>query len=80
MFAKAALILLTWLAAFLIVMGLFVFFGEQLGSLSLPLRVLVLTGVLVALMTQVVMPGLNRMFASFLSRGKRNPGKEAWRR
>jgi len=80
MFVKGASILLMWLAAFLIVMGLFVFFGEQLRSLPLPLRVLVLTGVLIALMSQVVMPGLNRMFASFLSRGKRNPGKEARRR
>ncbi|MGI8911630.1 MAG: hypothetical protein ACR2JR_13930 [Rubrobacteraceae bacterium] len=80
MFVKAALILLTWLAAFLIVMGLFVFFGEQLRLLPLPLRVLVLTGVLVILMSQVVMPGLNRMFASSLSRGERNPGKEARRR
>ena len=73
MFVKAALILLMWLAAFLIVMGLFVFFGEQLESLPLTLRVLVITGVLVALMTQVVMPGLNLMFASLLRRGKRNP-------
>lgn len=78
MFVKATLILLTWLAAFLIVMLLFVFFGEQLRSLPLPLRVLVITGVLVVLMSQVVMPGLNRMFASLFHRSERNP--EAARR
>ncbi len=80
MFVKAALILLMWLAAFLIVMGLFVLFGEQLQSLPLPMRVLVFTGVLVVVMSQVVMPGLNRMFASLSHRRKRNPGKEARRR
>jgi antibiotic biosynthesis monooxygenase (ABM) superfamily enzyme len=51
--------LAAWLAAFLVVTGLLRLFGDQLGSLPLELRALVLSGVLVGLMANVVMPVLN---------------------
>lgn len=48
-----------WLAAFVIVTTILRLFGDQLGSLPLELRALVLSGVLVGLMANVVMPFLN---------------------
>jgi antibiotic biosynthesis monooxygenase (ABM) superfamily enzyme len=52
-----------WLAAFLVVTALLRLFGDQLGSLPLELRALVLSGVLVGLMANVVMPVLNAFAA-----------------
>jgi antibiotic biosynthesis monooxygenase (ABM) superfamily enzyme len=47
-----------WLVAFLVVTTLLRVFGDQLGTLPLELRALVLSGVLVGLMANVVMPAL----------------------
>jgi antibiotic biosynthesis monooxygenase (ABM) superfamily enzyme len=47
-----------WLAAFLIVTMLFLLVGDELQSLPLVLRALIISGVLVGLMVNVVMPRL----------------------
>jgi antibiotic biosynthesis monooxygenase (ABM) superfamily enzyme len=53
--------LLSWLAAFLIVLGLFTLFGTQLAAQSLPIRALIVSGVMVLLMLNLVVPILRRM-------------------
>ena len=70
--ARVAFLLLAWLAAFTIVMALFVAFGTQLEELPLPLRALAISGVLVVTMSLVVTPLINR-FLRFAGRigGKR---------
>jgi antibiotic biosynthesis monooxygenase (ABM) superfamily enzyme len=62
--ARATFVLLSWFAAFMIVMALFVAFGAQLDDLPLPLRALSISGVLVFSMTQVVIPLINRFLRS----------------
>ena len=52
---------LVWLAAFVIVMALFLLLGDFLARLSLPLRALIVSGVLVLTMTQVVVPRVGRL-------------------
>jgi antibiotic biosynthesis monooxygenase (ABM) superfamily enzyme len=61
--------LAAWLVAFLTVTILLTLFGDQLGSLPLPLRALVISGVLVTLMVNLVMPVLSAAIA----RGIRDP-------
>jgi antibiotic biosynthesis monooxygenase (ABM) superfamily enzyme len=53
--------LLSWLAAFLIVLGLFSLFGTQLAARSLPIRALIVSGVMVLLMLNLVVPILRRI-------------------
>jgi antibiotic biosynthesis monooxygenase (ABM) superfamily enzyme len=48
--------LAAWLAAFLVVVALQTLVGDELGSLPLALQALVMSGVLVALMANLVMP------------------------
>jgi antibiotic biosynthesis monooxygenase (ABM) superfamily enzyme len=43
-----------WLVAFLVVLALLTLFGDELGSLPLALRALVISGLLVALMVNLV--------------------------
>ncbi|MGH3117089.1 MAG: hypothetical protein ACRDQ2_08250 [Gaiellales bacterium] len=50
--------LAAWSVAFLVVTTLLTLFGDELGSLPLALRALVIGGVLVTLMANVVMPVL----------------------
>jgi antibiotic biosynthesis monooxygenase (ABM) superfamily enzyme len=57
--AAVATTLGAWLVAFLVVIALLSVFGDALGSLPLALRALVISGVLVALMVNVVMPVLS---------------------
>jgi antibiotic biosynthesis monooxygenase (ABM) superfamily enzyme len=52
-----------WLVAFLVVTALLTLLGDELGSLPLVLRALVISGVLVALMVNLVMPALNAAIA-----------------
>jgi hypothetical protein len=47
-----------WLVAFVVVMALLTLFREQLASLPVALRALVISGVLVTLMVNLVMPAL----------------------
>jgi antibiotic biosynthesis monooxygenase (ABM) superfamily enzyme len=64
--ARLATFLLTWLTAFLMVVGLFSVFGQQLKAMSPKLRALTLSGVLVVVMNFLVMPALTRLFSRFL--------------
>lgn len=55
---RLAMTLVAWLVAFGLVTTLLSVFGDQLGSLPLALRALVISGVLVTVMSTVVMPAL----------------------
>jgi antibiotic biosynthesis monooxygenase (ABM) superfamily enzyme len=57
---RLVFLLLTWLSAFVIVMALFLTFGDELRDFPLALRALVISGVLSISMTQVVVPLINR--------------------
>jgi antibiotic biosynthesis monooxygenase (ABM) superfamily enzyme len=56
-----------WLVAFLVVTAILSLFGDELGSLPLALRALVISGVLVALMVNLVMPVLSIAVARWLA-------------
>jgi antibiotic biosynthesis monooxygenase (ABM) superfamily enzyme len=56
---RLAMTLLAWVVAFGLVMTLLSVFGDQLSSLPLALRALVISGVLVTAMTNLVMPALS---------------------
>jgi antibiotic biosynthesis monooxygenase (ABM) superfamily enzyme len=58
-----------WLAAFLVVLALLTFLGDELESLPLALRALLISGVLVSLMVNLVMPILNMAIARWLRGG-----------
>ena len=60
--------LLLWIAAYAILMTLFVVFGESLNAMPLPLRVLIVSAVLVVVMSQVVIPIVTRIVARYLAR------------
>jgi antibiotic biosynthesis monooxygenase (ABM) superfamily enzyme len=59
--------LAAWLAAFVTVTALLTLFRDELGSLPLVLRALVISGLLVFLMANVVMPLLGPLVARLLS-------------
>jgi antibiotic biosynthesis monooxygenase (ABM) superfamily enzyme len=61
--ARVVMTLASWLVAFLTVTALLELFGDELASLPLPVRALVISGVLVTLMANVVMPLLNSAIA-----------------
>ncbi len=63
--ARVTFVLVSWLAAFITVMALFLVFGSTLEDLPVPLRALVISGVLTVSMTQLAIPLINR----FLGRG-----------
>jgi antibiotic biosynthesis monooxygenase (ABM) superfamily enzyme len=56
-----------WLVAFLAVTALLTLFGDELASLPLAPRALVISGLLVALMVNLVMPVLSAGLARFLA-------------
>ncbi len=58
---RLAFVGLAWVGAFSIVMALFAVLGRQLDELPVPLRALVISGVLVVSMTQIVIPLINRV-------------------
>jgi antibiotic biosynthesis monooxygenase (ABM) superfamily enzyme len=60
------LFLLTWLAIYPLITLILYFFNQPLSLLPLPIRTLVLTGVLVYFMTYWVMPMLMKLFHSWL--------------
>lgn len=60
------LFLLTWLGIYPLITFIFYFFGKFLNLLPLPIRTLILTGILVYLMTYWVMPMLMKIFRSWL--------------
>ena len=59
--------LAAWLAAFLIATALLTLSGDELGSLPLALRALVISGVLVALMANLVMSVLSTAIARWMA-------------
>jgi antibiotic biosynthesis monooxygenase (ABM) superfamily enzyme len=63
---KLAMNLGAWLVAWGTVFALLSLFGEQLRSLPLALRALVISGALVALMLNLVMPLLRQLVARLL--------------
>jgi antibiotic biosynthesis monooxygenase (ABM) superfamily enzyme len=62
--ARLTFLLLVWASAFVIVMALFLVFGDELRELPLALRALAISGVLSVSMSLVVTPLISR----FLSR------------
>jgi antibiotic biosynthesis monooxygenase (ABM) superfamily enzyme len=69
--AAVATTLGAWLVAFLVVTALLSLFGDELGSLPLALRALLISGVLVALMVNLVMPLLSVAVARWPVRPRR---------
>jgi antibiotic biosynthesis monooxygenase (ABM) superfamily enzyme len=60
--------LAAWLIAWVVVVALLSVLGHQLGTLPLALRALAISGVLVALMANLVMPVLGRVAERWLTR------------
>lgn len=69
--AQAMMTLAAWLVAFLTVLAISTLFRDELASLPLALRALVLSGVLVALMVNVVMPVVSVAIKRWLPPGRR---------
>lgn len=65
---RLTMTLAAWPVAWLVIVALLSAFGDQLGSLPLALRALVISGVLIALMANLVMPLLGRVAESWLTR------------
>jgi antibiotic biosynthesis monooxygenase (ABM) superfamily enzyme len=65
---RLATTLAAWLVAWVVVVALLSLLGDELGSLPLALRALAISGVLVALMANLVMPVLAQL-AGRLVRG-----------
>jgi antibiotic biosynthesis monooxygenase (ABM) superfamily enzyme len=61
--ARLVITLAAWVIAFLSVTALLELFGDELASLPLAPRALVISGVLVSLMANVVMPVLHSAIA-----------------
>lgn len=57
--ARLVTTLAAWLAAYLLVLALLSILRDELGSLPLAVRALVISGVLVTAMTTLVMPALS---------------------
>lgn len=68
--------LAAWLVAFLVVMALLTLFRDQLASLPLAVRALVLSGSLVVLMVNLVMPVLSGVVARTLNGPVRGGDRE----
>lgn len=64
------LFLLTWLAIYPLITIILHFFGRYLNLLPLPIRTLILTGILVYLMSYWVMPILMKLFNPWLYSSK----------
>ncbi len=60
---RLATTLAAWLIAWALVVALLSLFGDELASLPLALRALAISGVLVVLMANVVMPLVSRVAA-----------------
>jgi antibiotic biosynthesis monooxygenase (ABM) superfamily enzyme len=64
--ARYKMFLLTWLGIYPLITAILWVFGSFLSLFPLPLRTLILTGVLVYLMTYIVMPELMKLFYRWL--------------
>jgi antibiotic biosynthesis monooxygenase (ABM) superfamily enzyme len=65
---RVATTLAAWLVAFVVVTSLLTLFGDELGSLPPALRALVISGVLVTLMVNLVMPILGQALRQRIQR------------
>jgi Pyridoxamine 5'-phosphate oxidase len=70
--APVATTLGAWLLAFLVVTALLTLLGDELGALPLALRALLISGVLVALMVNLVMPALSAAVARWAAASPRS--------
>jgi ABC-type uncharacterized transport system permease subunit len=77
--AQAVMTLAAWPVAFLTVLAISTAFGDQLAALPLALRALVLSGVLVALMVNLVMPVVGVAITRRLSPGQQRAEPEIQR-
>jgi antibiotic biosynthesis monooxygenase (ABM) superfamily enzyme len=64
--ARLVTTVLAWAIAFLTVLALLTVFGDQLSSLPMALRALVISGLLVILMANLVMPVVSRAISCWL--------------
>jgi antibiotic biosynthesis monooxygenase (ABM) superfamily enzyme len=78
--ARLATTLAAWIAAFLIVMALLSVLRDELASLPLAIRALVISGVVVTAMTTVVMPVLSVAVGRWLTDSTRERSPTAARR
>ncbi len=60
---RLTFVLLMWLAASLTVMALFLVLGRTLEDLPVPLRALVISGVLTVTLSQLAIPLIGRLLA-----------------
>jgi antibiotic biosynthesis monooxygenase (ABM) superfamily enzyme len=65
---RAKLALLTWAGAYAVIMSVLAIAGPSMASWPLGLRALVLSGVMVAAMTWVIVPVMTRVFQGWLRR------------
>jgi antibiotic biosynthesis monooxygenase (ABM) superfamily enzyme len=56
-----------WLVAFLVVLIFLSLLGDELGALPLALRALLISGVLVALMVNLIMPVVGRLVTRWMA-------------
>jgi len=66
--ARAKLALLTWAGAYAVVLLVLAIGGPAMGGWPLALRALVLSGLMVAAMTWVIVPVVTRLFRGWLLR------------
>jgi hypothetical protein len=59
---------MAWLVVYLLLLTLFSIFEDQLEALTLPVRLLVVSGVLVTVMANLVMPMVKRIVGAWLGR------------
>ena len=65
---RAKLAVLTWAGAYAVVLLVLVIGGPAMGRWPLALRALVLSGLMVAAMTWVIVPVMTRLFRAWLLR------------
>jgi antibiotic biosynthesis monooxygenase (ABM) superfamily enzyme len=63
---RARLALLTWVGAYVVILLVLAIGGPALASWPLALRALVLSGLMVAAMTWVIVPAMTRLFRGWL--------------
>jgi hypothetical protein len=59
---------MAWVVVYLLLLTLFSIFEDQLAALTLPVRLLVVSGVLVTLMANLVMPIVMRIVGAWIGR------------
>lgn len=67
--ARVVTTLLTWGSVYTLLLSIFTLFDDQLSALPSALRLLVVSGVLVALMANLVMPAVTRLVHHRRERG-----------